>query len=223
MPITSSALSGLVKSAYVAAMPTCTSATFSVEKGGQIIPFLMIDCMCEAFVSVIKTPSVLSFTYTGSVGTTGVVTPVPLSFPLATTEKLRFISISGWSGTASLAVADAFVGKVASLSSTLALVNVPPIPGGAVGTAIINAAAMSAKEALLKTQFQAALVSAFSSKIGADGLPLFIITEQLNALCANLSSVYAKILSGVVCTAPVVGVPTAPTAPLVLPVTGSIV
>ena len=82
---------------------------------------------------------------------------------------------------------------------------------------------MAAKEMLLKAQFQAALIAAFNSKLGSDGLPLFIITEQINTLCANLSSVYAKILSGVVCTVSCVGVPAVPTVPLVLPLTGSII
>ena len=223
MPLTSDALSSAVAASYTAAMPTCINSRFSETVGGAVISHALIECICDAWVTVVKTPSLIPITYNGVAGpVAAVASPVPVTFPAATPQITTFIASMGWTGKNVMPFAKALVADVPNKTSTMATIQGIPAPLAAVGVGTPSAAKLSAKISLFATSFTAALNASIPAKLGANGLPLFTLTPQLTLLCTNLANVYATILASITFITNYTGAPIVPTAPLQIPNTGSI-
>jgi len=226
MPLTASALSKSVQGLYLTAFPTCINAKFPPEKGGSIIPYAMIDCMCTAWCSVLQAPNAISGIYVGVTGlAVAAAPPTTFTFPATSTAIVQFNSAIGWIGTSSVPVAKAFVVDIPVQSSVLGMLQLLPSAASGPGAGNPSPIMASSGAAVFTPLFQAALVAAFNAKLGTDGLPLFNTTStEVNKLILNLSSIYATIISSITFVGAYAGSPTIPVAtPLSLPTAGSII
>ena len=209
-----SILSNAIFAQFLASTPTAVNAIAYSPTG---IPFnpskKILDAVCSGWVTGIKSLP-LTGTYIGVAGPGGVVPPMKISFPAASGALGAFMGSSGWVGRKGLTVAQLYTTKIATQTTAMGFLQVPPIPGAGLGTftvaPVFNAGITSAGP-VFTAKIQQSLLS--TGMFGA------ILSPQLTSLTFKIGTALATILASATGSSPVAGAPS-PTA-ITIPMAGT--
>lgn len=219
-----SSLSGVV----LGKLPTAAAATRTNPLMGVLPhnPYIeMVNACALGWLTTIMTPGIIIDAYTGVVGAVGTAVPTPMLFPGAGAAAAAFQSSMAWVGVSSTFVAQALTMDIWTLTMSLGLIQMNPLPGAAVGVGVVNPLTLS----MLGPMFTTNLTTQFMAKgffsLGDAG---FGLTPEIARLITSLSTAYAMNMGGLTTAAPIVyagapiPAPPAPPVPAALPNTGSI-
>lgn len=224
-------LAGPLFAQLIATVPTAANAKGTTSTG---IPFnpskRMVDAICDGWANGLKALPI-GVTYVGVGGAGGVPAPIVVSFPAAPAALTTFLGTMGWLGTQSLPIARIYTSALATLTSTMSTLMVPPapapplIPGAGLGSLVINPAVNAGIAASGVGVFTSTLTAAFLAQtVGVE--KLFIdqdaklvgvikLTNEITKMITALATAFATIVASAVGVSPVAGSPIGP--PLSIP------